>query len=177
MLECHKHSVSCPDLTSPCTCFTHIYHGLLHSAISKVQLSVTQHSKFLEKCYLSIKGNNFPVYTVSQLWKTAYSHRHYHNTSNTYVPVLSTVSERTAPLWHSILTNGSFWLGDHRLTVPFGWPKWMMALWGFCAITSSLPDFVQIAATSFPTDTSRYCRKPVALWESWRYVRTHANTP
>lgn len=82
----------------------------------------------------------------------------------THVPVLSTATERTPPLWHSILTRASFWLGDQRVTVPLGWPRWMMALWGFWHITSSRPVLVQMAATSFPTDTSRYCRKLVALW-------------
>lgn len=43
--------------------------------------------------------------------------------SATYVPVLSTVSERTPPWWHNIFTNGSLWFGDHKVTVPVGWPR------------------------------------------------------
>lgn len=86
----------------------------------------------------------------------------------THVPVLSTVTERTPPWWQSILARASFWLGDQRVTVPLWWPRWMMALWGFWHITSSRPVLVQMAATSFPTDTSRYCRKLVALWRRER---------
>lgn len=82
----------------------------------------------------------------------------------THVPALSTATERTAPWWQSIFTRASFWLGDQSVTVPLWWPKWMMALWGFWHITSSRPVLVQIAATSFPTETSRNCRKLVALW-------------
>lgn len=81
----------------------------------------------------------------------------------THVPVLSTATERTPPWWQSILTRASFWFGDQRVTVPLGWPRWMMALWGFWHITLSRPVLVEMAATSFPIDTSRYCRKPVAL--------------
>lgn len=81
----------------------------------------------------------------------------------THLPALSTATERTAPWWQSIFTRASFWLGDQSVTVPLWWPKWMTALWGFWHIASSRPVLVQIAATSFPTETSRYCRKLVAL--------------
>lgn len=80
------------------------------------------------------------------------------------MPVLSTATERTLPRWQSILTRASLWFGDQRVTVPLWWPRWMMAFWGFWHITSRRPVLVQMAATSFPTDTSRYCRKLVALW-------------
>lgn len=56
----------------------------------------------------------------------------------THVPVLSMVTEHTPPWWQSILTSGSLWLGVQRVTVPLEWPRWMIALCGLWAITSSL---------------------------------------
>lgn len=84
----------------------------------------------------------------------------------THVPFFSTARERTAPWWHSIFTRASFWFGDQRVTVPLGWPRWIMAFWGFWHITSSRPVLVLMATTSFPTDTSKYCKKLVELcWQ------------
>lgn len=49
---------------------------------------------------------------------------------------------------------------------PLLCPRWMMALEGFWAITVSRPPLVQVVATSFPTEMSRYCRNPVSLCRS-----------
>lgn len=39
-----------------------------------------------------------------------------------------------------------------------------MAVAGFCAMTAKRPPRVQSAATSFPTEMSRYWRKPLSFW-------------
>lgn len=60
--------------------------------------------------------------------------------------------------------------------LPFWWPRWMKALWGFWAIVSHEPSFVRISATSCPVEVSWYLRYP-ALPCTRKLVSSLAPTP
>ena len=62
-----------------------------------------------------------------------------------------------------MLSNSTWMLGVHMLTVPLLWPKHSTAFAGFWHITPSLPCFVNVLFTILPTETSSHVSVPVSL--------------
>lgn len=115
----------------------------------------------------------FPLHWLALgVFLTAYSFKHFHilASQTLTVPSAAVVAIRcpimlgstatlvTGALCASSLTCACETEGDQSVTVPFWWPRWIIAVCRFCAIVLQDPRRVRCSATSWPVEVSWYLR-------------------